>query len=35
MRSFPILALTLIAVVLIGFYALPHLKKNEFPDVIL
>ncbi len=35
MRSFPILALTLIAVVLIGFYALPHLKKNEFPDVTI
>ena len=33
MRSFPILALTLIAVVLIGFYALPHLNKNEFPNV--
>ena len=35
MRSFPILALSLIAVVLIGFYALPHLKKNEFPDVTI
>ncbi len=35
MRSFPILALTLIAVVLIGMYALPHLKKNEFPDVTI
>ena len=35
MRSFPILALALVAVVLIGFYALPHLKKNEFPDVTI
>ena len=35
MRSFPILALTLVAVVLIGMYALPHLKKNEFPDVTI
>ena len=33
MRSFPILALSIIAVVAIGIYALPHLNKNEFPDV--
>ncbi len=33
MRSFPILALTLIAVVGIGIYALPNLNKNEFPDI--
>lgn len=33
MRSFPILALTLVAVVALGIYALPNLNKNEFPDV--
>lgn len=35
MRSFPILALCIIAVIFIGFYALPHLNKNEFPDVTI
>ena len=35
MRSFPILALSIIAVVAIGIYALPHLNKNEFPDVTI
>ena len=35
MRSFPILALSILAVVAIGVYALPHLNKNEFPDVTI
>lgn len=35
MRSFPILALCIVAVIVIGFYALPHLNKNEFPDVTI
>ena len=35
MRSFPILALSIIAVVAIGMFALPHLNKNEFPDVTI
>lgn len=35
MRSFPILALTIIAVVAMGIYALPNLNKNEFPDVTI
>lgn len=33
MRSFSILAFTLVIVVAIGFYALPNLNKNEFPTV--
>lgn len=33
MRSFPMVLLTIAALVAIGFYALPHMKKNEFPDV--
>ena len=33
MRSFPILAFSIIIVIAIGFYALPHLNKNEFPNV--
>lgn len=35
MRSFPILAFTLVVIVALGIYALPHLKKNEFPNVTL
>ena len=33
MRSFPILAFSLIIIIAIGIYALPHLNKNEFPTV--
>lgn len=33
MRSFPMLAFSIIIVIAIGFYALPHLNKNEFPNV--
>lgn len=33
MRSFPILAFTVLISILAGIYALPHLNKNEFPDV--
>ena len=33
MRSLPILAFTLLIVIAIGLYALPHLNKNEFPSV--
>ena len=33
MRSFPILAFALIIVIILGAFALPHLKKNEFPSV--
>lgn len=33
MRSFPMLAFTIIIVIIIGIYALPHLNKNEFPTV--
>lgn len=35
MRSFPILAFTIIIVIAIGFYALPNLNKNEFPNVTM
>ena len=35
MRSFPILAFTLVVIVLLGTYALPHLNKNEFPAMTL
>jgi len=35
MRSFPLLALSIIVVIAIGIYALPHLNKNEFPDVTI
>ena len=35
MRSFPILALSIIAVVALGIFALPHLNKNEFPNVTI
>ena len=33
MRSFPILAFTVLLAVGLGIFALPHLNKNEFPDV--
>ena len=33
MRSFPILAFTVLISIFAGIYALPHLNKNEFPDV--
>ena len=33
MRSFPMLAFSIIVVIALGIYALPHLNKNEFPDV--
>ncbi len=33
MRSFPILAFTVLITIGIGIYALPHLNKNEFPNV--
>ena len=33
MRSFPILAFTVLIAIGIGIYALPHLNKNEFPNV--
>ena len=33
MRSFPILAFTVLITISIGIYALPHLNKNEFPNV--
>lgn len=33
MRSFPILAFTVLIAIVLGIYALPHLNKNEFPDV--
>ena len=33
MRSFPILAFSLLITIAIGIYALPHLNKNEFPNV--
>ena len=33
MRSFPMLAFSIIIVIAIGIYALPHLNKNEFPNV--
>ena len=33
MRSFPMIVFTLIIVIAIGIYALPHLNKNEFPNV--
>lgn len=33
MRSFPILAFSVIIAIGIGIYALPHLNKNEFPNV--
>lgn len=33
MRSFPLLAFTILIVLAIGIYALPNLKKNEFPTV--
>ena len=33
MRSFPLLAFSLIIVIVLGMYALPHLNKNEFPTV--
>ena len=35
MRSFPILAFTIIIVIAIGIYALPNLNKNEFPNVTM
>ena len=33
MRSFPMLAFSIIIIIALGIYALPHLNKNEFPDV--
>ena len=33
MRSFPILAFTVLISIFAGIYALPHLNKNEFPNV--
>lgn len=33
MRSFPMLAFSIIVIIVLGIYALPHLNKNEFPDV--
>ena len=33
MRSFPLLAFSILIIIAIGIYALPHLNKNEFPDV--
>lgn len=33
MRSFPLLAFSIIVVIAIGLYALPNLNKNEFPTV--
>ena len=33
MRSFPLLAFSIIIIIAIGIYALPHLNKNEFPNV--
>ena len=33
MRSFPMLAFSIIIVIAIGLYALPNLNKNEFPNV--
>ena len=33
MRSFPILAFAVLISIVLGIYALPHLNKNEFPDV--
>ena len=33
MRSFPLLCFSIIIVIVIGIYALPHLNKNEFPTV--
>lgn len=33
MRSFPLLAFSILIVIAIGFYALPNLNKNEFPTV--
>lgn len=33
MRSFPLLAFSILITIAIGIYALPHLNKNEFPDV--
>lgn len=33
MRSFPILVFTVLITIGIGIYALPHLNKNEFPNV--
>ena len=35
MRSFPILAFCIVIVLAIGFYALPNLNKNEFPNVTM
>ena len=35
MRSFPMLAFTIIIIIALGFYALPHLNKNEFPSVAI
>lgn len=35
MRSFPLLAFSIIIVIAVGIYALPHLNKNEFPNVKL
>ena len=33
MRSFPLLAFSILIVIAIGIYALPNLNKNEFPTV--
>ena len=33
MRSFPMLTFTVLITIILGIYALPHLKKNEFPEV--
>ena len=33
MRSFPILAFSLVIIIAVGIYALPHLNKNEFPNI--
>ena len=35
MRSFPILAFSIVVIIIMGIYALPHLNKNEFPNVAL
>ncbi len=33
MRSFSLIAFTIIIIIILGIYALPHLNKNEFPSV--
>ena len=35
MRSFPMLAFSILVIIAIGIYALPNLNKNEFPNVAI